>query len=81
MGVVDQLIRGRDGVVRGAKVRTPNGIIERAIQHLYPIELSLDLPPPKTLNPNSLPFHPRPGRDAAAAATLRIEQQALEDKS
>ena len=80
MGVVEELIRGRDGVVRGAKIRTPNGHLERAIQHLYPIELSCDHPPPVTLNPNTPPFHPRPRRDAEAAAAIRVRQHAEEDE-
>ena len=29
-------------VVRRAKVKTTNGIVERAIQHLYPLELTCD---------------------------------------
>ncbi|XP_028413930.1 uncharacterized protein LOC114536783 [Dendronephthya gigantea] len=80
MGVVEELIRGRDDVVRGAKIRTPNGILERAIQQLYPIELSCDLPPPTTLNPDTPPFQPRPKRDAAAAAAIRLRDQAEEDE-
>ena len=43
MGIVEELICGRDGIVRGAKIRTPNGNLERAVQHLYPIEVSCDL--------------------------------------
>ena len=46
LGTVEGLIRGRDGVVRGAKVRTVNRQLERAVQHLYPLELSCDREPP-----------------------------------
>lgn len=73
-GVVEELIRGRDGVVRGAKIRTSCGHLERAIQHLYPIELSCDLTPTTTLNPTTPPFQPRPRHDAAAAAAIRVRQ-------
>ena len=50
IGIVEALICGRDGIVRGAKIRTPNGNLERAVQHLYPIEVSCDLRPTITLN-------------------------------
>ena len=42
LGIVSDLIKGKDSVVRGAKVRTANGVLERAIQQLYPLELSLE---------------------------------------
>ena len=37
MGIVDHLITGHDGVVRGAKLRAGKSYLERAIQHLYPL--------------------------------------------
>ena len=73
MGIVEELICGRDGIVRGAKIRTPNGNLERAVQHLYPIEVSCDLRPTITLNPDTPIFHPRRTRDAAAAARVRMQ--------
>ena len=42
MGIVEELITGRNGVVRGAKVRAGKSHLERAIQHLYPLELTCD---------------------------------------
>ena len=39
VGVVEELYHGRDGVVRGAKLRTRKTHIDRALQHLYPLEL------------------------------------------
>ncbi|KAK3727323.1 hypothetical protein QZH41_006278 [Actinostola sp. cb2023] len=45
LGVVEQLITGRDGIVRGAKIRVGKRHLERAVQHLYPLELSCDRPP------------------------------------
>lgn len=68
MGVLEELIRGHDGVVRKAKIRTPNGYLERATQQLYLIELSYDLTPPTTSDPNLPPFQPRTKRDAAATS-------------
>ena len=80
LGIVEELIKGRDEVVRGAKVRTATGNLERAIQQLYPVELSCEASKLKwTPNPNVPPFLPRPKRDSAAAATLRIKEQFQQD--
>ena len=70
MGVVEKLIRGRDGVTRGAKLRTGKGITERSIQHLYPMELRLSTGNRKrdegkqNLNPAVEEFKPRQQRTA-----------------
>ena len=72
LGIVEGLIRGCDGVVRGAKVKTVNGQLERVVQHLYPLELSCDREPPVSFNPTAPTFNPRPRRDAAAAATVCV---------
>jgi hypothetical protein len=37
-----EIIKGRDGAVRVAKVKTRKGILIRPIQRLYPMELSCD---------------------------------------
>ena len=43
-GVVVELINGRDGRIRAAKVRTPGGtILERSIRCLYPMEVREDV--------------------------------------
>ena len=43
VGVVDSLIVGKDGVTRGANVRTgKSSTLQRAVQQLYPLELSCD---------------------------------------
>ncbi|KAK3729174.1 hypothetical protein QZH41_000579 [Actinostola sp. cb2023] len=72
------LIVGRDGVLRAAKLRNGRGILERAVQHLYPLELTCDrnndahqVQRGTQLNPNVQAFRPR--RDAAVAARLRIQ--------
>ena len=70
LGVVINLIIGRDGVVRGAKLRTPKSVIERPLQHLYPLELTCDMTmAPAALNPTVPAFRPR--RNAAVAARAR----------
>ena len=43
IGIVVKLIKGRDGVVRGARLRAGKSYLERAIQHLCPMELSCDV--------------------------------------
>ena len=74
LGIVENLIVGTDGVVRGAVLPSGKSRIERAVQHLYPIELSCDRPRPHLaeLNPQARPFRPR--RDAAVAAGLRVQK-------
>ena len=75
LAVVNQLITGRDGVVRAAKLKTGNGHLERAIQHLFPLELACDREPTIIqLNPKAPEYNPRHKRDAAAAAAIRIEE-------
>ena len=73
LGVVTDLVIGKDGVVRGARVKTPNGILERAVQHLYPLELTCDESKFRKPNPTAPTFQPRAVRDAAAAARLRMQ--------
>ena len=74
LGIVEELIVGKDGKIRGAEVRTDKSHIQRAVQHLYPLELSCDkkYQVPEPLNPNADTF--RPKRDAAVAAKLRVEE-------
>ena len=71
LGIIEELIVGRDGIVRGAKLRAGRGILERAVQQLYPLELSVDRPPKPRLDPVVPPFRPR--RNAAAVANLRMQ--------
>ena len=40
--MIEELIVGKDGVVRAAEVRTGKNQLERAIQRLFPLELSCD---------------------------------------
>ena len=79
LGIIQKLIAGRDGVVRAAKVRTQKTVLERAIQHLYPLELLCDWSNDATpLNPTAPLFRSR--QDAAAAAELRILDIANDDQ-
>ena len=75
LAVVKGLIKGRDGIIRAASLKTSKETLERAIQHLYSLELTC-LQPSSTLNPTAPEFnyHARPRRDAAAAAAVRVQQ-------
>ena len=84
-GCCRNLIRGRDGVTRGAKLRTGKGIVERPIQHLYPMELRLSTENTKknegrqNLNPAVEEFKPRQQRAAKREAFRRINDLVLYD--
>eukprot|EP00112_Aurelia_sp_Birch-Aquarium-sp1_P023331 Seg6901.3 transcript_id=Seg6901.3/GoldUCD/mRNA.D3Y31 product="hypothetical protein" protein_id=Seg6901.3/GoldUCD/D3Y31 len=82
IGIIQQLITGRDGIVRGAKLRAGKSTLERAVQHLYPLELQCDNATVTTateLNADAREFRPR--RDAAAIATLRMKDQMEEENN
>ena len=76
LGIVESLIPGRDGIESVARLRNGKNTLERAVQQLYPLELSCDIIiSPKgnkrELNPAVEEFRPR--RDAAAAAIARVK--------
>ena len=86
IGIVDWLIIGKDGVVRGAQLRVgAERTLERAVQHLYPMELSCDTATktsdsrPKTTQLNADVPEFRPKRNAAAVADCRIQDIAEQD--
>ena len=77
---METLYSDSDGVVRGVKLRTGGGHLERAVNHLYPLELSCDrtpLIPQGQLNPEAPVF--RSTRDAAVAARARIRDVANDE--
>ncbi|XP_068690402.1 uncharacterized protein [Montipora foliosa] len=73
--IVEQLIAGRGGVVRGAKIWVGRSHVECPVQLLYPLELSCDEDDNQetalTLNPDAPMFRPR--HDAAAVAELQVK--------
>ena len=74
LGVVEDLITGRDGVIRGAKLKSGKSHLERPIQHLYPLELSCEKSVqtlPETLNADAPVYRLR--MDAAATDRFRIQ--------
>ena len=72
IGVVEQLIQGRDGIVRAARLRTGKNKIERALQMLYPLELQCDIHSEQELNPQAREF--RPQRRAADIAKESVAE-------
>ena len=73
LGIIEEVITGQDGVVRGAKLTAGKSIMEGPVQLLYPLELSSErLPgrPNVDLDPTVPAFRPR--RHAAAVARVRI---------
>ena len=43
IGIIERLYPERGGIVRAVTVRCGNNQIERAVQHLYPLELQCDM--------------------------------------
>ena len=81
LGIVVKLITGRDGAVKGVKLRAGKSYLERPIQHLYPLELSCDMTagtPIRNLDPKAPVF--RLMRDAAVAGKVRIQDQADDEE-
>ena len=79
LGIVENHIVGTDGIVKGAKLRSGKSRFERAVQHLYPLELSCDRLRPHLaeLNPQAQPFRPR--RVATVAARRRVQNNARDE--
>ena len=63
--------------MRGAKLRSGTGYNERAIQHLYPLDLSCDRTTVESGLPNAEEVpNKRPKHSAAVAAKERIAENA-----
>ena len=84
LAIVDAIYPGPDGHARAVQLRTSKGVIQRPVQHLYPLELqsaprvaqpALE----QQLNANATTFRPR--RAAASTAAARIAQIAEEEES
>ena len=77
LAIVNEVYPGNDGVIRAVQLKTAKSMLERPVQHLYPLELECDVSTQVAdprLNPQAQDF--RPGRDAAAAARLQMKQVA-----
>ena len=60
---MEELIIDRDQVLRGTKLCVGKSVLERPVQHLYPLELVCDRTPPPDnptlLNPGAPVFRPK----------------------
>ena len=82
-----KLIKGRDGVVRAIRLKAGKSYLERAVQHLYPMELSCDQRREEQqerggmpeLNSSAREF--RPIRSAAITAANNIRRLACEERA
>ena len=75
IGIITNLISGRDNIVRAARLRAGKAHLERAIQQLFPLELSRDATKGRIqeqLNPEARAFRPRRRAAADATETVRI---------
>ena len=85
IGIVTELHVGTDGIVRSATLRAGKSYLERAIQHLYPLELNCDHDREPAVvdggedDGGATVVMMRPSRDAAAVAALRIRDGADEE--
>ena len=62
IGVVERLIQGQDGVIRGAQLKAGKTLMKRPLQLLYPLELTCDRPERtrgETLRADAREFQPR----------------------
>ena len=67
-GIVHQLLKGQDGVIRGVCLRAGKSYSERPIQCLYPLKLNCDVNPAKS-------------NIAAAIAKLKIQEDIINEEN
>ena len=84
LGIVNKLLPGKDGIVRAVRLRAGKSFLERAPEHLYPLELSCEKTEQQVkadsndeLDSKAREFRPR--RTANAIARLHIQDQAEEE--
>ncbi len=89
IGIVEKIIKGTDGITRGAVLKTRKTRIERAIELLYPLELDCDISEEipvniSELNPQAKEFRPKRKAAKTASETVRetfeYENKELEDE-
>ena len=89
LAVVESLVAGNDGLVRSANIRTKNGITNRPVLKLYPLEVTSDATNMRSqvvnepdnqegliINPSGLHIDNRPKRRAAEQARKQIRDWA-----
>ncbi len=86
LAIVEKLFPGPDGRTRAVQLKTKNGVLERPVQHLYPLERQYDAKEKNAneghiqvqLNPRARKFLPK--RAAAADAEAKITAIAEEEE-
>ena len=85
MVIVFELFKGKDGTVRAAKIRCGKSELERAVQHLYQMELHCDWKHKDCIETNEVHEDEqgqeprRSKRTAAAVAKIKIRDE-IEDE-
>ena len=85
LGLVTELIKGKDRILRAAKIRYGKSEIERAVQHLYPMELFCDwkyndYTETNEVNEDDQVQESRRSKRTAAAVAKNKIQDNIEDK-
>ena len=80
IGVIDTLIKGRDGIVRAVRLRAGKSYLERTIQQLYPLELSCDRKKQRSLNATVDEFRPRRRAGTVARENIRLIAEQEEEE-
>lgn len=80
------MFKGKDDVMRAVELKTMNGTLQRAVQHLYPLELNCDAVSSNDDNGEDINDHQsktskatvkrRSARNASAIARIKIGDQA-----
>ena len=88
IGIINELFQGKDDQIRGVRVKTPHGYLDRPIQLLYLLELHCNRyktkmkqneNDKKKLNVEAKEF--RPKRTAGAITLTKIKDTAEHDDS
>lgn len=77
--MIKQLLEGRDGLVRAAKLCAGRGTLESAVQQLYNLALQCDRPREPQVHQNAGAPTFRQRRASSTAARLRIEETLMDD--
>ena len=83
IGIVHQLFKGQDGVIRGVRLPAGKSHLERPIQCLYQLELNCSVNPVKSntnideTKPNIKAKEFRAERKAAAIAKFKIQEDTI----
>ena len=90
IGIVVNIFQSKDHAIRAVRLKTKNGHLERAVQHLYPLELSCDIDTndrrkrrnskQTELNATAKEFRPKRSKRTAAVISEIITKDTFEDE-